>query len=546
MRQARRITAAAVLAALAWTGPAGAEDAFIRIEAKRGEAAEAAAARWRDRFPDVVTFPLAQGWTGIGLGPLAPADAAARMARLKAAGEIPSDSYLTGPGGTAPLSGLSDALRGGAESADGAAVSRDSDAPVEAAAADTTTSLGTVGATGAGGSPASPLGSLAAPDSGHADGAEPVAAAGTLPVGAGAGVSADPAPASDVADTENVPAPVDTSPRHIQLQATPGSISAAEALAKWQRSFPGARLWRLPGGWFAIALPPLPADEAQERLLALKAARQVPGDAFLVTPGELGEQIEPQPLPAAPEDTASQEAAGTGPQPAGSAAPDAEAQPAAEPVPAPAAVMPPMLEVQRALHWAGLYDGALDGQPGPATRKAIDAQIAASGGDATPAEAIVALIAAREDWRREMGLKTLDDEATGLALLAPTGKLAFDRTERALSIYGPRDGSGAALILFSQPGGQQEMLDLAGLVTALGWVPHPDRDVGKGRFTLTGANTLHSGHAEGRVKDGVAEGWVLIWPAADAENARRLAIEASDSFRRTAPARTAAETAPRP
>ena len=43
--------------------------------------------------------------------------------------------------------------------------------------------------------------------------------------------------------------------------------------------------------------------------------------------------------------------------------------------------MPPVAEVQRALRWAGLYDGALDGQSGPATRAAIDARVAAVGGN---------------------------------------------------------------------------------------------------------------------------------------------------------------------
>lgn len=512
MRQRGRIGAMAILAALGWPVATAAQDAFIRIEAKRGAAAEAAAAGWRGQFPDVVTVPLSNGMTGIVLGPQTPAAAAARMARLKAEGAIPGDSYLTGPGGEVPLPGVAAALEAAAAAAEnvapeGATESGDGTGGTPAPAA--------VAGTGR------PSPSLAAPA---------VAGAGAEPAG-NAPAEADAASAAE-------PAVVDNSPRHIQLQATPGRVSAAEALAEWRRTFPGARLWRMPGGWFAIALPAQPAAQAQQRMATLKAGRHIPQDAFLATPQELGERLEVEPAAAA----ADAQPAAPATQPAGGAAAPATSAGTADAVPPAPAVMPPVEDVQRALRWAGLYDGALDGQSGPATRAAIAARIAATGGTDSPAEAMVALVAEREAWRREMGMAPIVDEATGLTLVAPAGKLAFDRTERALSIYGPKDGSGAALILFAQPGGQQEMEDLAGLVTALGWVPHPVRDVARGRFTLTGANDLHVGHAEGRVQDGMAEGWVLIWPAADAETARRLAIEAGESFTRSAPA-DGAETA---
>ena len=93
------------------------------------------------------------------------------------------------------------------------------------------------------------------------------------------------------------------------------------------------------------------------------------------------------------------------------------------------------------------------------------------------------------------------------------------------------------------------MLDLSGLVIALGWVPKPVRDVQPGAITLDGRNDSHIGHAEGRVRDGRAEGFVLIWPEGDEENQRRVAAELSDSFNRSAPAANdpqpaATETAP--
>lgn len=516
-----------VMGAAVLPGAAAAEDAWIRIEAKRGGAAEAAIAGWRAKYDDVQTFDLPGGMTGIALGPLDAAAAAARMAQLKASGEIPADSYLTAPGGTRALAGVVAAA--GVDPVAGV----DATAPAGATAG----SAAEVAATAPGGTANS-----AAPDGNGTPAAGAQAAPATL---AGAGT-------------------------HIQLQATPGRISADEALARWRRSFPEAGLFRLPNGVFAIALGADTAENAATRLAALKAERRIPSDAYLATTVELGTMIEgvgtpaepgvdaaagaaataggavpstgtpavTTPIPDHPLDVIPPSAARTEPGTTTGAASTAGLDPApatpaetatpAEP-PAPA-VMPPMEDVQRALRWAGFYDGPIDGKSGPGTRAAIDREIEATSPGQQQAEAMVALIARREAWRQEIGLARLDDQASGLGLMAPTGRLAFDRTERGLSIYGPKDGSGAALILTRQPGGQQEMLDFAGLVTALGWVPKPEREVTRGRVILTGADAEHVGHAEARVADGQVEGWVLIWPAADADNARRLAVEMGESF----------------
>ncbi|TGN67347.1 hypothetical protein E4L95_05130, partial [Paracoccus liaowanqingii] len=60
----RRCVAAMVLAT-ALPGMALAQEAVIRLEAKRQpRAATEAAAGWAARFDDVVTLPLPGGWTG--------------------------------------------------------------------------------------------------------------------------------------------------------------------------------------------------------------------------------------------------------------------------------------------------------------------------------------------------------------------------------------------------------------------------------------------------------------------------------------------------
>ncbi len=427
-----------VMMTVAWPAMGFAQDAVIRVEAKRGDAAAAeVAAGWAERFDDVVTFPLARGWTAIALGPMTPEEAGRRIEELKAARQIPADSFVTVPDPGTVLT-----------PADGAGVAEPAPQPVVEAPAE---------------------------------------------------VEPEPVEPEPVASPD-MPAPG----AYLRLQSLRSAADADEALARWRDTFPEAGLHAMPGGRFAITLGPLEPDTAGAWLAAFKAAGVTPRDAFASDAAELGEVLQPGTAPDLP-------AAG------------------------PAEELPPLDEVQRALRWAGRYDGAIDGTTGPKTREAIAAEVAAGRLSPDPGTAMRLLIEKRAAWRAEMGLSELRDEATGLSVIAPMDRLQFDRAERSLSIYGPKDGSGAALILFSQPGGQQEMLDHMGLVTALGWVPQPDRRVAQGSAVLTGGNDVHFGHAEAWVRDGRAEGFVLIWPATVPDAAadhHRLAAEMADSLTR--------------
>ncbi|WP_229665155.1 MULTISPECIES: peptidoglycan-binding domain-containing protein [Paracoccus] len=427
MRRLAFLVMAAGLPMAAW-----AQDAVIRIEAKRGDDVAEAAARWASQLGEVVTFPLPRGWTAIAIGPLTPEEAGERIGALKEARQIPQDSFVTVPGPDVVLT----------------------------------------------------------------------------PVGAAPAV-AEPVTEEPAAPQPDLPAPG----TYIRLQSVQDRAEADAALAEWRKTFPEAGMTELPNGRFGVVLGPMDRATADAWLDVFEDGDVVPDDAVVSDASELGAVIEAGETPDLP------------------------------PPPATAAEMPPMDQVQRALRWAGVYDGEIDGKTGPRTRDAIQAEILAERLSTDPGTAMAELIARREAWRAEVGLTTLEDKATGLSVMAPMDRLEFDRAERALSIYGPKDGSGAALILFSQPGGQQELLDMSGLVTALGWVPQPVRDIKPGRVLLEGANDAHIGRAEGWVRDGRAEGFVLIWPASDAQGQARIAAEMSDSFARRGPA---ANDAPQP
>ena len=448
----------AMLPGLAW-----AEPVVLRVEAKRGPDTAAVVESWAARFPEVMTFPLSGGWTGIGLGPMEREDAQAEMARLKAAGRIPRDSFIVPvPAGAVPVA----AAAGGA----------DAEAPGADAEADTVE------------------------DASPRAGAGPAAGASTFVPASPAG---EPPLAAAVAE---LPAG-----DYLRLQRYDTRESADAALAEWRADFPEAGLWQQPDGGVAITLGPVAPGVGEAWLQAFRAAERVGRFATVLPAADLGEVLDEGADPQLP--------------PAGEAA------------------MPPLDEVQRALRWAGRYDGEIDGTAGPQTNAAIAAEVLALRAAPDAGSAMQALIERRAAWRDEMGLTPLHDPQSALSLTAPMDRLQFLRDEQGLSIYGPRNESGAALILYRAPGGQQEMLDFTGLVTALGWVPAPERQVSQGSASLIGRNDTHIGQAEARVVDGHVEGLVLIWPVLDAEDQPRIAAEMLDSLR-YAPADEAAGDAP--
>ncbi len=88
---------AVMFAAALSAGLASAQERrWIQVEALPGIArANSRAAAFQESFPNVWGYGLPSGWFGIVLGPYDEAEVGGILARLKAGGEIPSDSYIT-------------------------------------------------------------------------------------------------------------------------------------------------------------------------------------------------------------------------------------------------------------------------------------------------------------------------------------------------------------------------------------------------------------------------------------------------------------------
>jgi len=95
IRGFKALIMAAALAGFAGVAAAQDRGVWVQVEAQPtlGQAQTRVRA-YAGRFEDVNGYYLGGGWYGIALGPYAPGDAAALLARLRSSGAIPADSFI--------------------------------------------------------------------------------------------------------------------------------------------------------------------------------------------------------------------------------------------------------------------------------------------------------------------------------------------------------------------------------------------------------------------------------------------------------------------
>lgn len=291
----------------------------------------------------------------------------------------------------------------------------------------------------------------------------------------------------------------------IQLEAERSRAEAEAAARSHAERLDGVRGFATAGGWYVVALGPFPVEEARARLARLRAERRVPLDTFL-TEGDLyreplggGGAAAAAPLDETPEAAR-----------AGEAALGRDARE----------------EVQRALAWAGAYDGAIDGAFGAGTRRAMAAWQAARGlaptGTLTGAQRAALLgeyLAALDD----LDLARVEDGPAGIAVEMPTAALAFEGRETPFSRYGATDGSVARLILISQEGDGRTLAGLFEILRSLEVVPRGGgHRLEEDRFRLRARDEARSVRGFARLRDGRIKGMLLVWPAEDEARLGRL------------------------
>lgn len=345
----------------------------------------------------------------------------------------------------------------------------------------------------------------------------------------------------------------------LQIEAHPTLRVAEDRAQDYQVLQDNVVGFRLPSGWYALALGPFEsADDANAVRSRLRAEGRIPSDAFATDVSAYRAQFWPvgadilttlraersisEPVATAPETPAIvAPPAADAPQialPAPTAQP--EPQPAPEETLAEARRSEGQLTrderaaLQIALQWFGFYNAGIDAAFGPGTRRSMSDYQIDRGFEETGVLTTNQRMQLIQEYSGELAALGMDiwrDDRAGIELQFPMAMLEFDRYEAPFAHFNERDDSGVRALLISQTGTQATLFGLYEIMQTLAIVPlEGDRQRQSNSFVLTGQSDTLRSHTFAQHRNGQIKGYTLIWtPERDAQMARVLPMVA-DSF----------------
>ncbi|PTV95398.1 putative peptidoglycan binding protein [Rhodobacter aestuarii] len=349
----------------------------------------------------------------------------------------------------------------------------------------------------------------------------------------------------------------------VQIEALPTLDQAEGRLRDLSASFPDLAGFALTGGWYGVALGPYATPEAaQEALLNLRRARQIPGDSYVADPNTFRSQFWPvganltapapqvAPTPEAPPEPVAEAPEAPAPQ-------TAEVAPQPEPVVEPVAEpeLPPepvetlaesrrleaalsreeRMDIQRALQWVGLYNSGIDGAFGRGTRSSISVWQETQGFEPTGVLAsaqqahLLETVAAE---RAALGITPVDEVKASIAIDLPLGLVEFDHYDPPFVHFRAKNGSGVQVILISEPGDQNTLFGLYDAMQTLEIVPqNGPRERSKSGFSLVGEDARIHSVTEVKLSKGMVKGFTLVYPADEGARMLRVLDAMKASFR---------------
>ena len=327
----------------------------------------------------------------------------------------------------------------------------------------------------------------------------------------------------------------------IEVEALPTLGRAQTAAEGYASQIDDVEGYYLGSGLYGVAIGPYDEAEAEAVMARLAADGIVPGEAFLSDGSRFRERFWPVGAAAANPPVTEPDAV---PLPEDEP-PVAEAPPVSYPPETPEQALASEArlsqgereQIQVALEWAGVYDGGIDGDFGRGTRAAMAAWQVSSGregtGVLTTAER-AELMAAYNGVLASLDLQVLADAEAGIEVKAPAALLGEPVREPPFLRYEAGDGSGAQLLLISQPGDADALFGLYEILQAPGDVPpEGPRERGESSFVIEGRDATRLAHVEASLEGGEIKGFALLWPASDAARFSRLLPEMRASFRRS-------------
>jgi len=328
--------------------------------------------------------------------------------------------------------------------------------------------------------------------------------------------------------------------RWVQIEARPNLEQALERVRAWETELENVNGYRLPSGWYAIALGPFEPDTAAAVRASLRARLAIPADSFVADGSNFRQQFWP-------------EGVGFGAlSPVIAATPLPQADPPSVVSPAPVAAAPQgetlaearaaersltreeREEIQRALQWEGFYNARIDGAFGPGTRRAIEGWQVSK---AYPATGVLLTVQRNElvgDFRAEvasLGLATVSDPQAGIEITLPTAMVTRARAEAPFVHYDPSGDEGVRVLLISLPGDATTLTALYDVMQTLEIVPLTGpRALSASSFTIVGETDAVISDTYAELRGGAVKGFTLIWPQGDEKRRQRALAAMRASF----------------
>ncbi len=334
----------------------------------------------------------------------------------------------------------------------------------------------------------------------------------------------------------------------VQIEALPTMAEAQDRASAYAAVFPETVGYRLPSGWYALALGPYSVAEGAAQLNALRRENLIPGDSFIAYGNDFREQfwpvggqlapIEPSATPVAPSETITE-------TPIDPVQPDATA---AAPVP------PPLIEespaearraeasltredrqlLQTALQWFGHYSSTIDGDFGPGTRGSMAAWQTAMGLEETgilTTSQRATLLNTYQSELAEYGFATVSEVESGIDITLPTALVEFDHYEPPFVHFRAKNGSDVSVILISEPGDQATLYGLYDILQTLEIMPLTgERSRNERSFTLRGTSDTVDSTAYAELRGGLVKGWILVSKPGNAARDARIVASMQSSF----------------
>ena len=343
----------------------------------------------------------------------------------------------------------------------------------------------------------------------------------------------------------------------VQVEARQSASSTQDRAREFAARLDNVAAFYLADGFYGIFIGPFDAPGAEAELARLLAANAIPADSFVKN----GQYFQDQVWPIA--------GAAPAPAPVVQPEPTPTVRPTLRPaiVPEPAEVddtfaphnasiydpedpqlaearaaedaLPPQdrLKLQRALRWAGLFDGENDGDFADDTRLAMQDWQEAEGLPVTgilTEEERDTLIAAYDAPLEGMNMRLVRDAASGIQMQIPTDVVAFTEYQPPFVRFEASGDMPEAQVLFiSQPGDLNVLTQLYEVMQVLDFMPpEGPRRLANDGFEIEGAgDKLHS-HISVTLRDGAIKGFALIWPAGDNPRRTRILEDMQNSFQR--------------